>query len=595
MTSKAPIIASLAILAFTGCASTKKETFSALNTEVRSESEFRTPSSTVDFRNDPNMKWCVATAAHQIEGYTSSSDHAVWENGAVDRVITKIVTPNPQADELMKNMAGAFAPEPIPCPDYDSTNDPDPERLNSKIFVDKKTGVKKICEVSGRSINFWARIQDPKLMDEEVQLIKNLNVTEYRFSVEWSRVQPTASTFDEKALQVYKSLILKLREQGIESQVTLFHFTMPQWLRAMGGWENPKSPAYFSNFTKKVYGALGPLVTTWYTFNEPMVHLTAGYAAGVLPPGEKNPNKLPKLLANLLRAHAVSYKALHHLAKKDKHKIRVGMAHHLRIFDPATLEKTSIFDPGKVLVKEIETLGAGIASEAWNWLIFDAVETGKLVLDLKWAAPIIKRLGLKLPDYLNMQPQTIQYLKGTQDFLGINYYTRDLIKFFPEKMLSGKMNDLSQVMAPIVNPEAVKTGNINDMKWEIYPEGFYRILKELNERGLRFARKEAPGGQLSVAHPVREIIVSETGIADADDTRRLNFLKDHLVQMKKAMDEGVPIHGFCYWTLVDNFEWNSGYYPKFGLYTVDLFSKDQKRTLRPSGEWFSKMIKEQGF
>lgn len=529
------------------------------------------PTSAAAVEFPANFGWCVATAAHQIEGGNIHSDHYAWETGLNNRVLSSDLLPNPDL-ELNSSASSSFEPSEHACPLL-SGEDPDPLRKHSVLFDSPQAGRKNLCEYSGESVDHWNRVT------QDIALLKELGVREYRMSVEWARIQPRKGEFDSSAIQHYVDEIRQLKAAGIEPQVTLFHFTMPQWLRREGGWESAASAEYFRRFTEVVFTAIGPSVNTWYTFNEPMVHVTAGYMAGVLPPGEVNPFKIPVVLSNMLRAHAAAYHVIHQLAETRGVKVRVGVAHHLRIFDPLT-QVVGWNQIDKLIEQKAEQIGASIADYLWNWLFFDAIETGRLWIPFSQLTSALPALGIRLPRFLNFQPIDVENLKGTQDFLGLNYYTRDLIQFDLHQVFS-RSSSLFAGFRTLVNPQAIAEENINEMNWEIYPEGFYRILQALDKRGQRYAKVR------------REIIVSENGIPDRLDAKRESFLKAHLRAMSRAMDEGIPVTGYCHWTLIDNFEWNSGYSPKFGLYAVDL--KTQARRLRPSGKWYSMTIRNNGW
>jgi beta-glucosidase len=518
-----------------------------------------------------NFKWGVATAAHQIEGQNFHSDHYQWEISKPARVISQRLVSNPEATEILKNSTGAFANKPISCPMIKRSADPENGTENmfrehtqlfdlslSDIFLNELGENTYICEYSGKAVDHWNRVQ------EDVQLMKKLNVQWYRFSVEWAKIEPQKGRFNAVAIQHYIKELKALKKAGIEPHVTLFHFTMPQWLRDEGGWESDQSPMYFQRFAEKVFRSFAGSnlkIPVWYTFNEPMVHVSAGYLAGVLPPGEKNPLKIPGVLKHILEAHARSYQSLHKLALDKKFfqpKIQVGVAHHLRIFDPSA----GLFFAEAYLARQI----ASLLDYAWNWMFIDALETGVLRFD----ADLLKHLNLPGINIFSSFHFVIENLKASQDFLGLNYYSRDRIQVRFDQPLNP--------VALLVDPEAIAQNRITDMNWEIYPEGFYRILSSLHRRVQTVGARTLP------------IIISENGIADADDNRRIAFLKDHLKFMKKAMNEGVPVIGYCYWSLMDNFEWNSGYYPQFGLYRID-FANRRKRIARPSAAFYSELAK----
>ena len=419
-----------------------------------------------------NFRWCVASAAHQVEGGDTNSDWADWE----------------QVPGHIKN-----------------------------------------GEKSGAACDEWNRVA------EDIGLMKNLGAGVYRFSVEWSKIEPAENQYDTNAIAHYQHEVELLQNAGMEPLITLHHFTLPRWLRAKGGWEWDGSGEAFSRFAELVYREIAPGARDWVTFNEPMVHIMGGYYEGATPPGEhRSMSGIIPPLRGLLKAHAIAYHALHSAAKTLGFPIRVGMAHHLRTFDP--------FDPGSTT----DMMMTNLVDTAWNRTVPDALESGRLVLHMLWLANDDE----EIPD-----------LEGTQDFLGVNYYTGDLIE-----------SSLSQGFIKHNRSDFPK----NDLGWDIYPEGFYRVLHTATGR---YANKP--------------IIITENGIADAADSKRPAFLRDHLSYLAKAIDDGIPVEGYCHWSLMDNFEWTEGFTPRFGLYSVDY--QTFARTPRPSAGLFHDIIANGGF
>jgi beta-glucosidase len=419
------------------------------------------------------FKWCTATAAHQIEGYNTESDWWDWE------------------------------------------------QIPGKI----RNG-----ETSAVACDHWNRFPLDTLLQKE------LNVSMYRFSIEWAKIEPREGEWDLAAVLHYKAEIALLRAAGIEPNVTLQHFVLPRWFRAKGGWEWAGAPAAFARYAAFAYEAFGGQVRDWITINEPMVHLLGGYLVGLTPPGKKDLKLAAVAMKGMLRAHGLAYRALHRGAKEAGRDVRVGIAHHLRVFDP-----DSPHNP-------LDRLAAKIFDRSFNWAFGVAADTG--------------RLRLKIPFALNVD-EIIPDLAGSQDFIGVNYYTRDLVNFNFKPPLG------AEVLVHEGSP-------VTDLGWEIYPEGFYRTL--------RAAADKFPG---------RPIIVTENGIADRRDLQRRDYLRDHLAALHRAIRDGVTIEGYCHWSLMDNFEWVEGYEPRFGLYAVDY--SNQKRTLRPSGRYFSEIARANGF
>jgi beta-glucosidase len=274
---------------------------------------------------------------------------------------------------------------------------------------------------------------------------------------------------------------------------------------------------------------IGPDVQDWITLNEPMVNLVEGYMVAVAPPGEKR--KMADLKApmeGMLRAHAAAYRALHDQARaRGADSIRVGIAHHLRVFDPNS-------------DSPLDAWLANSLDQVSNWSFGEAVETGHLVLSV--------------PFEVNVD-ETLPEIAGTQDFIGVNYYSRDMVSF--------------NLSAPgDIERDVNEFSPVSDAGWEIYPEGFYRVLTAAAQR-----------------FPGKPIFVTENGIADAADSQRPAFIEDHLAAMGRAIQAGAPVVGYCYWSLMDNFEWSLGFAPRFGLYQTDYSTMN--RIARPSARLFA--------
>ena len=417
----------------------------------------------------PGFHWCVSTAAHQIEGGNVNSDWWDWEQ----------------------------------VPGHIANGD-----------------------TSGKACDSWNRVS------EDVQMLKDLGVDTYRFSVEWAKIEPVEGQYDKAAIAHYADEVNQLKRAGISPLITLQHFTMPRWLRQKGGWEWPGSEGAFAKYTATVYSKIAPGVRDWVTINEPMVNVLGGYYTGVIPPGEqRDMSGIIPVLRGLLKAHADAYQVLHQLANLRGAKVRVGMAHHLRTFDPL-----SQADP-------MDVTATSLAEQAWNWTLPDALETGRLTMHMLWLVD---------------DDEVIPGLAGTQDYMGVNYYTGDLISFSTTQgFVQGERSWLPK----------------SDVGWDIYPAGFHQILREVADR-----------------YPGKSIFVTENGIADSHDAQRPDFIRDHLAAMAQAIQEGVPVEGYCHWSLMDNFEWNSGFTPRFGLYAMDY--KTFKRTPRPSAHLFKQIMKD---
>lgn len=349
----------------------------------------------------------------------------------------------------------------------------------------------------------------------------------HRLSVEWSRIQPTPDRWDEAALDHYREMMRGLHERNLTPLVTLHHFTDPLWLAEMGGWENPAAPEYFEKFVTKVVEALRDYVTLWVTFNEPNVYVTMGYFIGSFPPGKHDLSAAWQVMVNQVLAHARAYQAIH----KIQPVARVGIAQNYRSFMAARNWLP------------LDRWTASMQAQAFNDAFPKALMSGKLRF-LFWRK--------SLPE-----------VKGTQDFLGINYYSRDRVAFdlFKPGDLFGRR---------FYHPQA-----------ELSPSGF--IANE--PQGMFEALKW--GLQFQVP-----IIITENGVEDAEDRLRPRYLIQHLHQVWRGVNFNWPVKGYFHWTLVDNFEWERGWTQRFGLWELD--PQTQVRRKRPSADLYAEICRRNG-
>ena len=358
----------------------------------------------------------------------------------------------------------------------------------------------------------------------DLDRVASLGANAYRFSVEWSRIEPREGVFDDSALEHDRGLAYHLRSLGIEPVVTLNHYTHPLWFWDNGGWEEPSSIARFRRFTEKVAASLDGLVRVWVTLNEPVVFLLGGYVAGVIPPGKRSFPQAARAFENLLRAHTEAAAVL----KSRDPSCRVGMAHNMLAFAPD--RPANAFD--RRLVDAGERL--------YNGALVEAEATGRVL----WAIPGLGKTVFTIPD-----------LPASLDYFGVNYYSRVHLRFTGASGAEGAFF--------YRDPES---RGLTDMGWEVHPQGFERVLRRAAESGL-------------------PVIVLENGIATRDDRKRSDFLREHAVVLAHAIETGVPIQGYFYWTLLDNFEWLEGFRPRFGLFEVDYASFARRR--RPSADVFA--------
>ena len=351
----------------------------------------------------------------------------------------------------------------------------------------------------------------------------------HRFSVEWSRIQPTPDTWDEDALERYRNMLRGMRDRGITAMVTLHHFTDPLWFYEMGAWENEQAPALFEKFVRKTVDALKEYCTLWCTINEPNVYALSGYVAGDFPTKHRGLNVAMQVLANMLRGHARAYRAIHEIQPES----RVGFAHHHR---PMVAKRT--WSPLDRLMRNIRYNGLNMAFPS-------ALSTGVM------RTPVAK---IRIPE-----------AKGTQDFLGLNYYSVDTVSFHP-----GKRNEL------FTHSEYPADADLSDTNFLAnIPEGIFETIK--------WAVR---------TYPTLPILITENGVEDNDDHMRPRYIAQHIHQVWRTVNFNWPVKGYFHWSLVDNFEWERGWTQRFGLWGLD--EKTQKRTKRPSAELYAEICKENG-
>ncbi len=375
---------------------------------------------------------------------------------------------------------------------------------------------------AGTCCDHWNRYK------EDIQLMKELSLNAYRFSVEWSKIEPEQGKLDEGALDHYEDMVDELKKNGIEPMITLHHFTDPLWFYEQGAFVREDSPEIFAGFVEKVVTRLGQKVKLWGTINEPTVYATQGYLKGRFPPALKDPGKVGVVLRNLMRSHTAAYQTI----KKVEPGAQVGLIAAILHNEPA--RRWHPLD-----VRQSRALNRSLNEIHLTYLV-DGV------------------FDFSMPDARKLYYES--GVKEAFDFVGLNYYTRFQHKFRFRK-------DDSIVEIPKVPPE-----KITDMNWEIYPEGFYQALKMIS------------------SHTSKPVYITENGISDDSDTKRAGFIEDHLRVLNKAVSEGMNVKGYFYWSLMDNFEWAFGFEKRFGLYQVDF--KTQARTLRAGSRKYPEIIQK---
>lgn len=375
-------------------------------------------------------------------------------------------------------------------------------------------------QLCGRACDWWNG-----RWESDLDLAADAGQNAHRFSIEWSRVQPEPDVWDEEALLYYREIAKGMTERGLTPVATLHHFTNPRWLVEMGGWENEQVVSLFSAYVKRVVSALEDYITLWCTINEPNVFAVMAYLEGVFPPGIQDLGKTLKVIENLFKAHVRAY----HLIHRQQYEARVGMVIHYRDLVPARP-----WFPA-------DRINAWLSSRLFNDLFPRAALRG--AIRLPWKSIPVSR-G-----------------KGTQDFLGLNYYTKELVA---TRLRSNDHPFGDRYLPP--DAPASETGFIAHT-----PDSFYKAL----QWALQF---QVP------------LLVTENGIEDSSDSLRPRYLAEHIHQVWRGINHNWPIKGYFHWTLVDNFEWERGWTQRFGLWELDRDT--QERTPRESAAFYTEICRQ---
>jgi beta-glucosidase len=350
---------------------------------------------------------------------------------------------------------------------------------------------------------------------EDLSLLKELGVNAYRFSIEWSRIQPNEKIWDSSVIEHYQEIIDILKSYSVEPMLTLHHFTHPLWFIKKYPWHEDASVGKYLDFVGNVLSSLKG-VKYWITFNEPYVLLLGGYLEGCMPPGVKNPALALKALKNILYCHAKAYDMIH-AAVPDAY---VSIAHNM-----AALAPWSRWNP-------LDRALAKMAKYFYNHSVLDAFLTGRLRIKF----PFHREFIIDLP------------IKDKLDFFGVNYYTRVHIRFNPFRKMCVELRHLD-----------IDGHGLSDLGWEIHPKGLEKVLRYAS-------RLKVP------------LIITENGIATRNAQKKMDFMKSHVDAVEKSISKGIDVRGYFYWSLIDNYEWLEGLDARFGLYTVDFKTLRRKPT-----------------
>jgi len=388
--------------------------------------------------------------------------------------------------------------------------------------------------------------------EQDADLMSELGIGAYRFSVAWPRIQPNGSgPANQRGLDHYRRLVDALNRRGIVPVLTLFHWDLPQALQDLGGWPNRDTAERFADYADIVHGALSGEVPYWITLNEPWCAAWLGYGSGVHAPGLRNDALALAASHHLLLAHGLAAQALS--------TGEVGIALNLQPTFPASE------NPNDVEV-------ARLADLHMNAQYLDPV------FGRGYPAELLERYR-GVSDLAFLRDGDLDTIARPVDFLGVNYYRRHTVTAWRPtagaEELPGSLGAWS-----IVPPDV----GVTAMRWPIEPEVLTELLVGLH-------REYAPG----------RILITENGAAFDDvlgpaggveDPARTAYLREHVEAAREALGAGIALGGFFVWSLLDNFEWAEGYDRRFGLVYVDF--PTQERTPKASARWYGEAVRPGG-
>ncbi|NMP79549.1 beta-glucosidase [Pseudoalteromonas arctica] len=372
---------------------------------------------------------------------------------------------------------------------------------------------------------------------QDIDLIESLGVDAYRLSISWPRVMTQDGKLNPVGVKFYTDILDELKRKNIKAFVTLYHWDLPQHLEDEGGWLNRKTAYAFEKYVELITNAFGTRVYSYATLNEPFCSAFLGYEIGIHAPGLVGKQYGKKAAHHLLLAHGLAMNVLNKTSPNTQNGIVLN------------------FTPAYPLTDNQQDIdSAKYADDYLNqWYM-------KPIMDGKYPDIINQLPSDHLPD---IHPGDMELISQPIDYLGINFYTRQVYKAHP--------TDIYEPIAP--------TGPLTDMGWEIYPQSFTDLLVSLNK-----------------TYTLPPIYITENGAAmpdtynngEVNDLDRLNYYNDHLNAVHNAIEQGVVIDGYFAWSLMDNFEWAEGYLKRFGIVYVDY--KTQQRTIKNSGLAYKELI-----
>ena len=399
---------------------------------------------------------------------------------------------------------------------------------------------------------------------EDIRLMKELGHNSFRMSISWSRLIPNGTgEINDKAANFYNNVIDELIANGIEPFVNLFHFDMPMALQKIGGWVNRETVDAYENYARTCFRLYGGRVKKWFTHNEPIVPVEGGYLYDFHYPNKVDFKEAVQVGFHTMLSSARAIQAYREMEQDGK----IGIILNLTPSYPRSSH------PADVKAGEI-------ADAFFNRSFLDPSVKGEFPKEL---VDILKHEGF-MPDYNAEDLDIIK--KNTVDLLGVNYYQPRRVK---------AKEHLPNPDAPFLpdryfDPYVMPGRKMNPHRgWEIYEKGVYDILINLKEN---YGNIECFISENGMGVEGEERFRDEQGIIQ--DDYRIEFIKEHLKWIHRAIQEGSNVKGYHLWTFMDNWSWTNAYKNRYGFVSVNL-EKDGERTVKKSGKWFKKVAEQSGF
>jgi beta-glucosidase len=387
---------------------------------------------------------------------------------------------------------------------------------------------------------------------EDISLTRAMNLNSYRFSIAWPRIQPAGSgAANSRGIDYYSRLVDALLEARIRPFVTLYHWDLPQALEDAGGWPNRDTASRFADYVESVARALGDRVNDWMLFNEPLAFTYRGYLEGTHAPGSKSLIDFLRASHTVNLAQGAGFRAL----KAARPSARVGTAFSMSPCEPAT-------------GSEEDRLAAERAHAVTNLWFLEPARNGRYPEALAFFPETV--MGIK--------PGDLDKMRAPLDFIGINLYYRTIAS---SPSVMERIAHAQQWLFP-VKTVGGEQGPKTDIGWEVWPQAIYdivtRITRDFNRPQIEITEN---GGAYNDV-PDKDGIIR--------DSRRIEFHRQYLQALARAITDGADVRGYHAWSLLDNFEWAEGLSQRFGLTYVDF--KTQQRTIKDSGRWYAKVAAE---